>query len=147
MCVLIRNTIRVISLCTDPGKIQDVPRSLVINLEDIILLSFIMNLICGHRGPLRTQDRATKMTQNRVRLLTYAQTRRNMVKMMMMMIMMMTMMASNLTWGRHVIWSRVLRDQPFVLKLPTLQVSLSPTPLSASGPGHIVTNKLLLVNI
>lgn len=97
MCVLIRNTIRVISLCTDPGKIQDVPRSLVINLEDIILLSFIMNLICGHRGPLRTQDRATKMTQNRVRLLTYAQTRRNMVKMMMMMIMMMTMMASNLT--------------------------------------------------
>lgn len=98
MCVLIRNTIRVISLCTDPGKIQDVPRRLVINLEDIILLSFIMNLICGHRGPLRTQDRATKMTQNRVRLLTYAQTRRNMVKMMMMMmIMMMTMMASNLT--------------------------------------------------
>lgn len=96
MCVLIRNTIRVISLCTDPGKIQDVPRRLVINLV-IILLSFIMNLICGHRGPLRTQDRATKMTQNRVRLLTYAQTRRNMVKMMMMMIMMMTMMASDLT--------------------------------------------------
>ena len=145
MCVLIRNTIRVISLCTDPGKIQDVPRRLVINLEDIILLSFIMNLICGHRGPLRTQDRATKMTQNRVRFLTYAQTRRNMAK--MMMIMMMTMMASNLTWGRHVIWSRVLRDQPFVLKLSTLQVSLSPTPLSASSPGHKVTNKLLLVNI
>ena len=54
-----------------------------------------MNLICGHRGPLRTQDRATKMTQNRVRFLTYAQTRRNMAK--MMMIMMMTMIASNLT--------------------------------------------------